>query len=78
MFIEASTLFKRIAGELMDGFNLKLIDYSFIYSRDNVAPMTTLSVSNGKVGCGAVNSHHLTPCDIFPTKVKKLYLSEAA
>ncbi len=32
-------LFKRdFAGELMDEFNLKLLDYSFIYSRDNVAP----------------------------------------
>ena len=35
----SNRLFKRdFAGELMDGFNLKLIDYSFIYSRDNVAP----------------------------------------
>ena len=35
----SNKLFKRdFAGELIDGFNLKLVDYSFIYSRDNVAP----------------------------------------
>ena len=32
-------LFKRdFAGELIDQYNLKLVDYSFVYSRDRYAP----------------------------------------
>ena len=37
---EKKALFKRdYAGELIDRFHLKLVDYGFIYDRDNLIPM---------------------------------------
>ncbi len=40
----AQRLFKRdFAGELMDGFRLQLVDYGFIYKRDNWAPQDDIT-----------------------------------
>lgn len=40
----AQRLFKRdFAGELMDGFGLQLVDYGFIYKRDNWAPQDDIT-----------------------------------
>jgi pseudaminic acid biosynthesis-associated methylase len=37
---QADRLFKRdFAGELMDGFGLRLVDYGFVYHRDPVSPL---------------------------------------
>ena len=38
------TLFKRdFAGELMEQYGLKLVDYGFIYKRDNWAPQDDIT-----------------------------------